>query len=215
MRIGLFGGTFNPIHFGHLRSAEEIRESFQLGQVVFIPSAIPPHKASENIICPNHRAEMVKIATEGNSYFSVSEIEIERQGKSYSIETIDHFSTTYYPDVTLFFIMGIDAFSEIDTWKDYRSLFSRCNFVVTTRPGHVLSNPADMIPADIRNEFSYMSDESRFIHLSDFSVYMRDVTSMDISSTVIREKIKENRSIRYFLPDMVINYIEKHRLYTI
>ena len=213
MRIGLFGGTFNPIHFGHLRSAEEIRESFQLEQIVFIPSAVPPHKEGSGIICPNHRAKMVETAIKENPGFSLSDIEIIRPGKSYSIETIDHFNRNYGSDSTLFFIMGMDAFAEIATWKDYKDLFSICNFIVTTRPGCTIFHPADMLPSGMAGEFSYVSEESRFVHASAFSLFIKEVTSLDISSSLIRKRIKENRSVRYFLPQAVIDYIYQNGLY--
>ncbi|MFH2013050.1 MAG: nicotinate-nucleotide adenylyltransferase [Pseudomonadota bacterium] len=213
LRVGLFGGTFNPIHLGHLRSAEEVRELFNLKQVIFIPSANPPHKQGKDIISPIHRMEMVNIAIEENQSFSVSDIEIKRQGKSYSIETIDHIRQINDSDLTLFFIIGIDAFTEISTWKDYTNLFSRCNFVVTTRPGYSLTNLEIVLPADVAGNFTYSSKEDRFIHPSNFSLYFRDITNLDISSSVVRKRIKENRSVRYFLPEKVIEYIQGHGLY--
>jgi len=213
VRIGLFGGTFNPIHLGHLRSAEEIRESFQLQQVVFIPSAFPPHKEGKEIISPIHRIEMVNIAIEGNPGFSASDIETKRPGKSYSIETIDHFNTIHCSDLTLFFIMGIDAFNDITTWKDYTYLFSCCNLVVTTRPGYKVTSLKTVLPADVTGDFSYVPEEGRFDHISNFSLYFQDITLMDVSSSIIRKRIKEGRSIHYLLPEKVIEYIKIHRLY--
>ncbi|RJP59591.1 MAG: nicotinate-nucleotide adenylyltransferase [Deltaproteobacteria bacterium] len=213
LRVGLFGGTFNPIHLGHLRSAEEVRELFNLQQVIFIPSANPPHKQGKNIISPIHRMEMVNLAIEGNQGFSVSDIEIKRHGKSYSIETIDYIRKIHGSDLILFFIMGIDAFTEISTWKDYINLFSRCNFVVTTRPGYSLTNLGTVLPPDVAGNFSYSSEEDRFIHASNFSLYFRDITHLDISSSAVRKRIKENMSIRYLLPEKVIEYIKGHGLY--
>lgn len=214
MRIGLFGGTFNPIHLGHLRSAEEVRESFQLQRVIFIPSANPPHKEGKDIISPIHRMEMVNLAIEGNAGFSASDIEMRRGGKSYSIETIDHFNKIHGSHVTLFFIMGMDAFTEVVTWKDYMDLFYRCNFVVTTRPGYTVANPESILPAaDMSGDFSYIPEEDRLIYISNFSLYFRDITPLDISSSAIRKRIKENGSVRYLLPEKVKEYIELHGLY--
>jgi len=213
LRVGLFGGTFNPIHLGHLRSAEEIRELFNLQRVIFIPSANPPHKQGKDIISPIHRMEMVNLAIEENQNFSVSDIEIKRPGKSYSIETIDHIRKIHGSDLALFCIMGIDAFTEISTWKDYINLFSCCNFVVTTRPGYSLINLGTVLPADVAEDFSYLPEEDRFIHASNFSLCFRDITHLDISSSVVRKKIKENRSTRYLLPEKVIEYIKQHGLY--
>ncbi len=213
MQIGLFGGTFNPIHLGHLRSAEEIQESFQLQQIVFIPSANPPHKEGRDIISPLHRIEMVNLAIAGNPAFSTSEVEISRPGKSYSIETIDRFKEMQGKGLTLFFIMGMDAFTEIITWKDYVSLFSRCNFVVTTRPGYAVTDIETILPSDVAGEFSYIPEEDRFSHISNFSLYFRDITPLNISSSVIRRRIKEKKSVRYLLPQAVVEYIKLHGLY--
>jgi nicotinate-nucleotide adenylyltransferase len=156
---------------------------------------------------------MVNLAIEGNQGFSVSDIEIKRHGKSYSIETIDYIRKIHGSDLILFFIMGIDAFTEISTWKDYINLFSRCNFVVTTRPGYSLTNLGTVLPPDVAGNFSYSSEEDRFIHASNFSLYFRDITHLDISSSAVRKRIKENMSIRYLLPEKVIEYIKGHGLY--
>ena len=213
MRIGLFGGTFNPVHLGHLRSAEEVRESFQLQQVFFIPSANPPHKEGKDIISSIHRIEMVRLAVEECPGFSVSDIEMERPGKSYSIETIDHFNELYGPGSMLFFIMGMDAFADIVTWKDYRGLFSRCNFVITTRPGYAIMDLKTILSPDLVSEFSLVPEENRFVHISKFSVYFREVTSLTISSSCIRERVKENTSVRFLAPDKIIEYIKTQGLY--
>ena len=123
MRVGLFGGTFNPVHWGHLRAAEEIRVMFDLTQVIFIPTNIPPHKGSEEVIPAHHRLRMLDLAVEGNPYFFTSDVELKRPGKSYSIETISHFKHTFGEGLALFFILGIDAFLEITSWKNYQELF--------------------------------------------------------------------------------------------
>ena len=213
MRIGLFGGTFNPIHLGHLRSAEEIRESFQLQRVVFIPSANPPHKEEKDIISSIHRIKMVNLAIEGNPGFSASDIEIKRPGKSYSIETVDHFNREYGSDSTLFFIIGMDAFADIVTWKDYVDLFSLCNFVVTTRPGYAVTDLESILPSKVIGDFFPVPKEDRFAHISNFSLYFQDISPLDISSSLIREMIKKNKSVQYLLSENVIRYIKLHGLY--
>ncbi|MDY6854995.1 MAG: nicotinate-nucleotide adenylyltransferase [Thermodesulfobacteriota bacterium] len=213
MRIGLFGGTFNPIHVGHLRSAEEIRELFRLRQIVFVPSAIPPHKDEMEIISPFHRIEMVNLAIEDNPVFSSSDVEIKRPGKSYSIETINHFKTMHSSDLELFFIMGIDTFKDISTWKDYGSLFSCSNFVVTTRPGYQRPKLEGILPLEVVRDFSYYPEEDRLIHISSLSIYFRDITHLDISSSMIRRRIEGGSSIRYLLPERVIEYIQVNGIY--
>lgn len=213
MRIGLLGGTFNPIHAGHLRSAEEIRELFHLRRIVFIPSAIPPHKDEMGIISSSHRIEMVNLAIQGNPNFSTSDIEIKRPGKSYSIETINHFKTMHGSELELFFIMGIDAFMDISTWKDYESLFFCSNFVVTTRPGYQRIKLEGILPFEVARDFSYHPQEDRFIHTSNLSLYFRDITHLDISSSMIRKRIEGGLSIRYLLPERVIEYIKVNGIY--
>ncbi|MFH1625035.1 MAG: nicotinate-nucleotide adenylyltransferase [Pseudomonadota bacterium] len=213
MRVGLFGGTFNPIHLGHLRAAEEIRESFELQQVIFIPSAIPPHKEAKKIVSPLHRIEMVNLAIKGNRSFSASDIEIKRSGKSYSIETVDHITRIHGWGLNSFFIMGIDAFRDITTWKDYIDLFSSCNFVIMTRPRYNEINLEDVLPPEVVRDFRYVRPEDRFVHISNSSLYFRHITHLDISSSIIRKRIKENRSVQYLIPDEVLEYIKLHGLY--
>src|SRR5512136_414879 len=134
MKTGIFGGTFNPIHFAHLRIAEEIRDSFMLDRVIFVPAATPPHKPLADHLSFDERLKMVRMAIAGNPYFSVSDIEGKREGKSYSIDTL-HLLHEIYPQDDLYFIMGGDSFAEFSSWKQYTAIFSCCNIVAITRPG--------------------------------------------------------------------------------
>ena len=211
-KIGLFGGTFNPVHWGHLRSAEEIREAFNLAQIYFIPVHVPPHKKS-NVASAAHRFNMVKRAIRGNPFFRVSNIELKRPGKSYSIDTIRHFHGLAGGEQKLFFIVGTDAFREIYTWKDYPVFFSACNFIVMNRPGTPDVQPQQIIPQDIRNKFTYRGAERGFVHSSGCRIYWYSVTPFDISSTVIRKQIGRGRTIRYLVPPAVERYIDDQRLY--
>lgn len=213
MRVGLFGGTFNPVHWGHLRSAEEIRELFNLEQVIFIPTNISPHKKSQELVSPHHRLTMLTLAVEGNPFFSASDIELKRAGTSYSIETMNYFKKTAQEELVPFFIVGVDAFLEISTWKKYQELFSLCNFIVMTRPGYAIKEQEQLIPHQVKKEFSYCPDERRFIHSSQFSIYLAEITALDISSQSIRTQVKNRRSVTYLLPHAVENYIEEHVLY--
>jgi len=212
-KIGLFGGTFNPIHFGHLRSAEEIYEIFALQKVIFIPAADPPHKKKENIIPASWRARMVKLAIADNPRFSLSLVELRRKGKSYSVETIWHFRRRFGQRVQLYFIVGLDAFLEINTWKDYQTLFQLCHFVIMARPGFKKKFSADHLPVELRNSFCYDKKQRGFIHESGFGVFPREITGLDISSTMIREKIAQGQSIKYLLPAGVEDFIYRHKLY--
>ncbi len=134
-RVGLFGGTFNPVHLGHLRAAEIVQEKFSLDEVLFVPSYIPPHKDTSDVVSPSHRLKMVELTLRSYSHFVPSSIEIDAMGKSYSIITLNRIKKLY-PEALIFFILGIDAFLEIDTWKDYEHVLKRCFFVVINRPGY-------------------------------------------------------------------------------
>ncbi len=212
MRLGLLGGTFNPIHFGHLRAAEEIREKIRLDRITFIPSALPPHKKVEPPITVADRLEMVRRAVAGNPFFEVSEIEIRRPGLSYTVETLRHFQRSAGAETELFFIVGMDAFLEINTWESYKELFQLSHFVVLERPGtpHALEKfLADNISPDYRPD----NEKRRYLHHELRAVFFQAVTSLDISSTKIRDLVKEGCSIRYLVPRVVEEYIINKGLY--
>jgi nicotinate-nucleotide adenylyltransferase len=134
MRLGLFGGTFDPIHIGHLRAALEVKQGFGLDRIVFIPAALPPHKKGDQVADAADRLKMVELGVSGYSGFSVSDAELQRSGPSYSIDTINHFKKSSEPDSEILFISGLDAFLEIDTWKSYRDLLRQIAFIVIARP---------------------------------------------------------------------------------
>jgi len=209
--MGLFGGTFNPIHLGHLRGAEEIRDIFGLEKVVFIPAALPPHKTSGGIMDASHRLEMVRLAISNNPCFSASDIELKRSGKSYSIDTIRHFRETHAGP--LFFIMGRDAFLEIETWKEFKTLFSLCDFVVMARPGSEENGPASPLPTGIAPYFRYDPSAEAWVHASGNSLYFREITFLDISSTKVRGLTGRGKSIRYLVPAEVEAYIREKGFY--
>ena len=213
MRVGLFGGTFNPVHWGHLRSAEEIREMFDLEQVIFIPTNVSPHKKSTEIVSANHRLKMLDLAVKRNPCFFTSDVELKRPGKSYSIETVSCFKQAFEEELSLFFIMGMDAFLEINSWKNYNKLFSLCNFIVMTRPRYATKGLDQVIPAQMMKDFVYHPDEMRFAHHSQFSIYFKEITSLDISSNAIRTFMRNGRSIKYLLPEEVEIYVKEHRFY--
>lgn len=212
-RVGLFGGTFNPIHFGHLRSAEEIYEIFGMEEVIFIPAADPPHKKKENLLPAPLRARMVKLAIAGNPHFSLSVEELKRPGKSYSVETISYFRRRCGKETELYFILGLDAFLEINTWKDYQALFQLCHFVITTRPGFKKKFSKQYLPIEVAGYFCYDKNKRGYIHNSGYGIFPREITGLDISSTYIRQRIAQGRSIKYLLPPAVENFIYRHQLY--
>lgn len=212
-RIGIFGGTFNPIHFGHLRSAEEVREAQQLAQVWFTPSGSPPHKAWHGVAPGLHRAAMVRLAIAGNRAFRVCTVELERRGHSYSIDTVRELSECN-PGADFAFILGLDAFREIATWKDYDGLFSLCDLIVTSRPGGALPlRLRELLPVAARKSFWYQRASATLTHHSGHQIVFQQLTDLDVSATTIRQRLGAGSSVRYLLPPTVERYIRQHHLY--
>ncbi len=216
LRLGILGGTFNPIHYGHLAAAEEVSNRLSLERVLFVPSFIPPHKQEEEVPSAVHRMEMVRLAIAGNPLFQPSDIEIIRGGRSYTIDTIETLRQTWR-EVELYFIMGLDSFLEIQTWNRWEKLMTLCGFVVLSRPGYRfqdLSKIDFMKSAD--EELAALDRGTRTraaICSSELAVFLEMIPLYDISSTDIRRRIKEGRSIKYLLPDAVETYIIKNKLY--
>jgi len=208
--VGLFGGTFDPIHIGHLRSAQEVREAFHLDRLLFIPAAVPPHKPATPIAEAGDRMQMLRLAIDGNPFFEVSDVEIRRPGKSYSIETASHYRHLLGEHVHLFFVVGADAFCEIETWRDYRALFALCDFIVITRPKW---NPlqASVLATE---SFQEVNRDTCFRHPSGHLLYLHEVTPIGVSSTQIRNAVRQGRSIAYLVPRSVEEYIEQEGVYT-
>jgi nicotinate-nucleotide adenylyltransferase len=213
MKWGLFGGTFDPIHYGHLRGAEEMLEIFKLNRIIFVPSSRPPHKLEGEITSFYHREQMIRLAIEGNVNFSFSEVENLRAGKSYSVETVEYILAKYLENLELYFIVGQDAFQAITTWKDWEKLLLLCNFAVMTRPGYEDVKLDKILPQDFAARFSYDKKIDGFKGPTGHAIYFRHVSFLDISSSRIREMIKANKSARYLMPDAVRQYILKNSLY--
>jgi nicotinate-nucleotide adenylyltransferase len=220
MRIGLFGGTFDPIHFGHLRAALEVKEGFDLDQIFLIPAASPPHKTRSDVTDAADRLEMVELAVADNSVFTVSDVELKRSGPSYSIDTINHFKESAPKDSEIFFISGLDAFLEIDTWKSYSGLLKQIAFIVIARPildcedhSSRWKRLEDFLRSKISDKYEFSSSISGFEHSEAQPIYTFDVTSLDISSTRIRELVKKRRSIEFLVPEKVEYYIKSRGLY--
>jgi nicotinate-nucleotide adenylyltransferase len=211
LRLGILGGTFDPVHLGHLRLAEEVGEAFDLEKVYLIPAASPPHKGGKTITAFRHRFEMARLAVEGSSLLVAFDLEGRRKGLSFSIETLKEFHRLYPSDLELFFIVGTDAFLEVETWKDYRHLFDYAHFVVIHRP----RTPAGCTEAHLGSLGIVFKKEAegRFRGPSGNQVFFIETTLMDISSTQIREKAGEGKSIRYLVPERVRCYILVNGLY--
>jgi len=212
MRVGLFGGSFNPIHFGHLRAAEEDREALGLDLVYFVPAASPPHKPLGDLAAAEHRLEMVRLATKGNRHFMVSDVEVRRIGHSYTIETVRYFLATLRQPAALFLLMGADSFAELESWKDYQELVALCSMVVHTRPPQGTAGPPRISLAALER-LGYAKKEDHYVHSSGHTLSFVDTTLLPFSATVIRSKVRKRESISYLLPREVEDYIERHALY--
>ncbi|MDE0315014.1 MAG: nicotinate-nucleotide adenylyltransferase [Candidatus Poribacteria bacterium] len=192
MKIAIMGGSFNPIHYAHLLSAEQVREGLGYDKIVFVPAARPPHKAQPDMVSAEHRYQMVLLATAGNPYFEVSRIELDRAGPSYTIQTIKTLRHVYDETTELAWIIGADSLIEYKIWKDFDEVLKQCTMIATTRPNYDL----ERVPLEVRK-----------------SVITFRITGFDTSATEIRERIRNNVSIRYLVPEAVVTYIEQHQLY--
>ena len=210
MRIALFGGSFNPIHLGHLRAAEEDREAMGLDLVYFVPAASPPHKPPLGLAPAEHRLQMVRLATKGNRYFMVSDVELRRSGNSFTIDTVRYFRSTMRAQPELFLIMGGDQFSELDTWKEADEIARLCNIIVHTR---LSDKPETGLPIAILNRFGYTENNNLYVHPSGHTLNFLPTILFPISATRIRQKLAVGESIRYLVPTDVGDYIERHALY--
>lgn len=215
-RIGILGGTFNPIHLGHLRAAEEVIEALELERMIFVPCAAPPHKThrpTDPIAPAAARLEWVQIAIRDNPRFEVDSIEIDRGGRSYTIDTLKEIGQRIAPELPIFTI-GQDAFTEIDSWRDPREVFSLAHFAVITRPPVAALSLADWLPRCIKADMDPSRDgqNAQNRHTRTW-IRLVDITSLDISSSEIRRRIRSGRSIRYLLPPAVAEAVEKSGLY--
>ncbi|MBZ6372844.1 nicotinate-nucleotide adenylyltransferase [Microbacterium aurum] len=187
-RIGVMGGTFDPIHHGHLVAASEVAQSFDLDEVVFVPTGMPWQK--EKVTAGEHRYLMTVIATASNPQFTVSRVDIDRAGPTYTIDTLRDLKTAR-PDAELFFITGADAIAQILGWRDHGELWDLAHFVAVSRPGHILST--DGLPEEV--------------------VSRLEIPALAISSTDCRARVKNGHPVWYLVPDGVVQYIAKHHLY--
>jgi nicotinate-nucleotide adenylyltransferase len=212
-RIGILGGTFDPVHLAHLRIAEEAREALALEEVLFVPAASPPHKSRRRISPAADRVAMLRRALTGNPAFRLSLIEIERPGRSYTIDTLRllHERSPVQLDVTL--LVGLDQFREIGTWRDYRDLFALANVAVLSRPPHAATRLLASLPVAARRDFCYARLRTTLVHESGHRVLLLDVTALDISASGIRRRVGRGQSIRYLVPRAVESYILRRGLY--
>jgi len=224
VRLGVMGGTFNPIHYGHLVAANEVREAFALDTVIFVPASIPPHKDQTDIIDARHRLMMTMLATVSHPHFAVSSMEIDRPGASYSVDTIAQLKQMYPEPLTIYFILGIDAFVDIASWRQPDVLLRSCHTIITSRPGYslyelaptLLQRLSELYPGlkfETVEEGTELSVPSFRVSNTPYHISLYEVSALDISSTRVRQRVKVGHTIAYLLPESVDAYIRNHQLY--
>jgi nicotinate-nucleotide adenylyltransferase len=198
-RVGIMGGSFNPIHLGHLLLAETALQDFQLSRVIFIPTGNPGYQVKEKPISPEHRYAMTSLAISSNPLFFISRIEIDRIDPSYSIDTLREIRKIYPLDrVELFFITGADAILDILSWKNPQEILKITSFIAGTRPNYTLDDFYQKIGT---------------LELAKEKIHLMKIPMLEISSSQIRSLLREGKSVRYLVPDLVLSYIEKNKCY--
>lgn len=213
-RIGIFGGTFNPVHSGHVRAAAEVQARFAIDRVLFVPSFIPPHKETAEVASPRDRMAMVELALRRYRRLVASPIEIEAGGTSYSIVTLNKVGALH-PGARIFFILGADAFRDIETWREWRRVLEGCRFIVTTRPGSRLTKARDALAGEYRSGVLEVRPSTRLGEavLEAFRIFLAPIDAVDVSSTEIRARVRSGRPLRGLVPVLVEGYIREHGLY--
>lgn len=196
--FGIMGGTFDPIHYGHLVLAEKAREAFGLSKVIFVPAAVPPHKIGEVATSAVNRLKMVELAIADNPFFEVSTVEIDRDGPSYSIDTVKELKTLGYGNQAAF-IMGFDSLLDLHTWKNYQELLAETKIITAFRPGYPI----------LKNEEEW----PKFLRPFQKQILLLEAPLLDISSTWLRVELMYERSIRYLVPESVQEFIVKNKMY--
>jgi len=210
-RIGLLGGTFNPIHFGHLRMAQELAEVLSLDEVRFIPSANPPHKTAPSVSA-KHRANMVQLAVENNPLFKLDTRELKRIGASYTIDTLTSLRHELGNNVALCLMMGSDAFTKLNSWHRWQELLNFCHLILVQRPNNRTKQPLVKELESILHQHYTEHSEDLTSYAAGY-IHMQAITELDISSTAIRDTFQRKLIPRYIMPEKVINYIEANQLY--
>lgn len=210
--IGVFGGTFDPIHYGHLRLAEEIADRLGLTEVRMVPARIPPHRANPSVTSA-HRLAMTRLACEGNPRFRLDDRECRRDGASYTVDTLTELRAELGNEQPLCLLMGVDAYLALMTWSRWERLFGLGHIVIAHRPGFGLD--PGQLPGPLAHEhLARQTRQSSDLHTKPAGhVLALDIPPLDISATAIRAALREGRSARYLLPDAVLDYIDRNRLY--
>lgn len=187
-RVGILGGTFNPVHIGHLTVAQMVHEQLKLDEVIFVPSHLPPHKSKNGVASPKDRFHMLHLAIKDNPKFKISDFEVNNSGKSYSINTVRHFRDSYLPRTKLYFIIGSDLLPSLHTWKNIDQLVRLVTFVAVSRPG-----------------FEGVQSKIKVKQIS--------IPGLQTSSSYVRQRLVKGKTVKYLVPDKVLNYIAQKKLY--
>jgi nicotinate-nucleotide adenylyltransferase len=209
--IGVFGGTFDPIHFGHLRLAEELAVAIGLSRVLFIPAGKPPHRGAPHTAA-THRLEMVRLAIAGNPRFIFDARETQRAQPSYTVDTLTDLRTELGKEQPLWLLLGSDAFLGLSSWHDWQRLFELANIAVAARPGNWLMQ-SEAMQEPLKGEVLKRQVAEAAAAGPAGSVLLRQMTPLEISATAIRDTLAQKGSVRYLLPDAVLGYINEHQLY--
>jgi nicotinate-nucleotide adenylyltransferase len=210
-RIGLFGGTFDPVHNGHLAAGRAALSQLHLDQLIYIPAPSPPHKQDVSITSFYHRLAMLERAIGDKKGFSVSPIEAERHGPSYTIDTLSIIRRRFESDVIFFYVIGLDAFAEICTWKHYQQLLREVSFVVIDRPSHDNVTCERIVLTELHGYTC--TGEGTWTHKNGSVIYRLAMEPVDVSSTVVRMLLQEGKSVDGLVPERVIEYLQENRLY--
>ena len=213
-RMGLFGGTFDPIHLGHLRAAREVLKKCRLDRILFVPSFLPPHKERKGMAPARDRLRMVELACAGEPRFAASSIEVDAGGKSYSILTLERIRGLY-PGARVFFILGIDAFLEIGTWREHERVLDESLFIVMTRPGARLEDAAEVVGESLRSRIRVIIEGENVdkVLAGDHRIFLLPIRALDVSSTEVRRRVRAGETVADLVPDAVGNYIRSRGLY--
>ena len=216
-RVALYGGTFDPVHQGHLEVARRVAELFEIEKVLFVPAQIAPHKLTRAVTAPLHRYAMLVLASQNDPQLFVSTFELDTPDRHYTVDTIAHFQSSFGDSTELFFIMGADSWSEITTWRDWERLLTMTSHIVVTRPGYDVGN--EHVGAFLRDRIvdlrSVDNDAGKIQQLSGARIFVTDVVNKDISATEIRHAAKQGRfdDLNNLVPPPVAEYIKKYGIY--
>lgn len=208
----MYGGTFDPVHVGHLEVARRVSEVFEIDKLLFIPAQMAPHKIGRPVTHPIHRYAMLALATQDDPRLAISTFELDAPDRRYTVDTVEHFQRELGDSVELFFIMGADSWAEITTWREWERLLSMTNHIVVTRPGY---EPSTTHVGELKDRIVDLRGVERSIGRGFTQIYITDVVMNDVSATRIRQLASEGRTdeLVKLLPGPVLEYIKKYRIY--